>query len=197
MKKLLLNYKNWHRAKLVLFLLLSTLWLLSPFFQANAQNINSAAIRHTPPKNSQIPLPGVPIILSFDLSGISGVISRERLFVVRDGKLLDATLLEGPVEGAEQLAHNAVVHAPLVELTYWAAVTLADGSIVTSPHFTLRRSCVPNIALAPIDDPENSSIQERLTRYVQQSKDLEKDLAQYEQALELIESLVGQMKEGE
>ena len=143
-----------------------------------------------------MPAPGSVMTLSFDFSGISGVISRERLFVIRDGKLLDATLLEGPVEGAEQLAHNAVVNAPLIELTYWAAVTLTDGTIVTSPHYTLRRSCVPNIALSPIDDPENSSVQERLARYVQQSKDLEKDLAQYEQALELIETLVGQMKEG-
>ena len=156
---------------------------------------NKAAIHHAPIKSAELPDPGTPMVLSFDLSDISGVIARERLFVVRDGKLLDANLLEGPVEGSDELSHNATIHAPLVELKYWAVVTLSDGSVITSPSFTLRRSCVPNLALASIDDPENSNIQARLERYVRQSTNLERDLAQYEQAISLLESLVSQMSE--
>ncbi len=156
---------------------------------------NKAAIHHSPIKSAELPDPGTPMILSFDLSDISGVVARERLFVVRDGKLLDANLLEGPVEGSDELSHNATIHAPLVELKYWAVITMSDGAIITSPSYTLRRSCLPNLALASIDDPENSNIQDRLERYVRQSTSLERDLAQYEQAIALLESLVSQMSE--
>lgn len=152
-------------------------------------------ILHSPLKSAELPSPGTPFVLSFDLSRIEGVIARERLLVIRDGKLLDATLIEGPTEGSEELSHNATIHAPLVELKYRALITTADGKIITSPSYTLRRSCIPNLALSSIDDPAGAPLQERLARYLGQARHLEKDLAQYDEALSLLESLVGQMKE--
>ena len=146
-------------------------------------------------KSAELPSPGTPMVLSFDISAVPGVIARERLLVIRDGKLLDATLVEGPTEGSDELSHNATIHAPLVELKYRALITTSDGKVVTSPSYTLRRPCVPNLALSSIEDPPGSAIQERLARYLEQAQHLEKDLAQYEEALSLLESLVGQMKE--
>lgn len=176
---------------------LCTLALSVVFFSSvRAEAEAKSAIRHRPISSAQLPPPGSKMILSFDLSSIDGVIARERLFVVRDGKLLDASLLEGAVEGRDSLTHNAIINAPLIELKYWAVVTLADGEIITSPSFTLRRPCIPNIALSSIEDPGDTELQERLTRYIQQSHDLERDLSQYEQVIELLESLVGKMKEG-
>lgn len=164
---------------------------------ASAQPSQAKNIVHTPIKSVQLPPPGTPMVINFDLSRIDGVIARERLLVIRDGKLLDVPLVEGPVEGRDTLSHNAELHAPLVELKYQAVITLADGKTFSSPYYTLRRSCVPNISLASIDDPADSSVSERLQRYVIQSRDLERDLTQYENAISLLESLVGQMKEGQ
>lgn len=162
-----------------------------------AQKNQKPVIRHAPIKSTELPEPGTPMVLSFDLRELSGVIAKERLLVVRDGKLLDVSLKEGINPETDELGHIATIHAPLVELKYWALVTLSNGNVISSPPQTLRRSCVPNIALSTIDDPSDSTLSERLTRYVQQSRDLERDLAQYEHAIGLLESLVGQMKEGE
>ena len=167
-------------------------FLASPL---RAENSLVKQIQHTPIKSSQLPAPGTPMTISLDLSEFRGVIARERLLVVRDGKLLDVPLLEGVADGHDSLTHNGIINAPLVELKYQAVITLADGNTVSSPSYTLRRACVPNITLASIEDPADTSISERLKRYVQQSRDLEKDLSQYENAITLLESLVGQMKE--
>jgi hypothetical protein len=191
-----INSKFCHIAAKVLFVICSLFSSLA-VNTANAQKNEKAVIQHVPIKSAQLPEPGMPMTLSFNLSDLSGVISKERLMVVRDGKLMDVTLVEGAVPGTDKLGHNAVINAPLVELKYWAVITLTNGNIISSPSYTLRRSCIPNIALSPVDDPENSSLQERIARYVQQSKDLERDLSQYEIAISLLESLVGQMKEGE
>jgi hypothetical protein len=160
-----------------------------------AESSQAKEIIHTPIKSTQIPAPGTPMTIIIDLSQFRGVIARERLLVIRDGKLLDVPLLEGVAEGHDSLTHNATIHAPLVELKYQVLITLADGNTVSSPSYTLRRGCVPNIALASIDDPSDSSVSERLKRYVQQSRDLERDLTQYENAITLLESLVGEVKE--
>jgi hypothetical protein len=152
-------------------------------------------IGHTPLRSNQLPEPGTAITLSFIPDALPGVIARERLLVIRDGKMLDVPLVEGPIEGKDQLAHNAIVHAPLAELSYQALITLADGTVVTSPRYTLKRNCLPNIALATLDDPQESSVKERLERYVIQARELERELTQYDIAIGLVESLLGQMKE--
>lgn len=163
---------------------------------ASAEAKGKSGIRHVPMRSAELPPPGSPILLIFDLPPGERVIARERLLVVRDGRLLDATLIEGAAPDRDTLSHNVEINSPLVELKYQAIITYTDGEVLTSPQYTLRRPCVPNITLSSIDDPGDSSVQERLKRYVQQSRDLERDLSQYENAIELLESLVGKMKEG-
>lgn len=164
---------------------------------ALAQAKNKPGLRHTPMRSSELPPPGSSFVLSFELPPGEKVVARERLLVVRDGRLLDISLVEGVAPGRDTLSQNATVHAPLVELKYQAVITYASGEVISSPQYTLRRSCIPNIALSSIEDPSNSSVQDRLVRYIQQSRDLERDLTQYEEAIVLLESLVGKMKEGE
>lgn len=177
----------------VLFLAVA---LMLPAGDARAEKKEKPSIRHKPMRSEELPPPGAPMVMVFDLPYADRVIARERLVVIRDGKLLDATLIEGAAPGRDTLSHNVVINAPLVELKYQAVVSYADGEVLSSPQYTLRRPCIPNIALSSIEDPGDSSIQERLTRYVQQSRDLEHDLSQYEQAIELLDALVGKMKEG-
>jgi len=176
----------------VVFLISVSYVFITPVW---AENPLAKQIQHTPIKSSQLPPPGTAMTITIDLSQFRGVIARERLLVIRDGKLLDVPLLEGVAEGHDSLTHNGTIQAPLVEVKYQALITLADGSTISSPSYTLRRACVPNIALASIEDPSDSSISDRLKRYVQQSRDLERDLTQYENAIALLESLVGNMKE--
>jgi len=87
------------------------------------------------------------------------------------------------------------VYSPLAELNYYFVYYPAKGEAPqVSRRFSLRRNCLPDISLTHIINQEESAkigAQERMQALLDESKNLEKDLSNFEsivKQLELIKS---------
>jgi hypothetical protein len=140
-------------------------------------------VKHIPPRAQDIPAPGAPLKLGFQLTNTREITQLVTALVTVDGQLMSVLGSEGYLNEYDNPAFEITTIAPLAEITYQLVVRGQDGSIVTSKRYAVRRSCLPSIELTSIAIPETVQGREKLSAIIERTKGLERDLGLLEQAL--------------
>ncbi len=156
-------------------------------------NSSLIGITHVAPRPDDIPYPGQKIQVRVQLKGTKETQRQLRMLLVRDGRLLDMSSFNAELNEMDLPTYQMSFNAPLAEMTYQFLLYNPDGSVTPSTRYSVRRNCVPNVALADGEVKPEIVGDERLQRLVNESKHLEQDLAGYEQVLSLLNGLHQQL----
>lgn len=148
---------------------------------------------HKALRSADLPEPGMPIHLSIVPSDTKAMVSTGYLQAVRDGSFMQLPLVPTADQNGDELIYEAVVSAPVHELSYHFVASLNTGKVVNTPQVTARRSCRPDIGLSSGSTPANASTEERLESLLLTAKDLEGELKDYQRANTLLEQLLAQI----
>jgi hypothetical protein len=128
-------------------------WAIFMSPQGLIAETSTIGINHSPPSAAELPAPGQPIKLTFQLSGTKNFELRVRALVNRDGKFLDVPFPAGSVDLKDSPTFTTTIHAPLQSIGYQFLVYTPDGSVVSSKQYSIQRKCRPNIELTQVPDP--------------------------------------------
>ena len=142
----------------------------------------------------QLPAPGKEFKVVFSVQGSRDLSMHVKALAVRDGRLMELQPVKSYLSENDNAAYEFSFYAPLAEISYQFIVYLGDESVF-SKRFSIRRSCVPEVDLAPVqNDPEMQiTPEEKMLLELKQAKSLEKDLNNYEQALGLLREVKAEL----
>ncbi len=145
---------------------------------------------HTPPKPESLPYPGQPMTISAGLTHTRETKFPMRIVLSRDGRFMELPSKEAYLDKYDRPIYEVSLPAPIAEVTYQMFVVAGEDQVMASPRYTVRRNCIPQIALATGEVPAQVQGTERLQKLIQESRALENDLKGYEFSLELLEELI-------
>ena len=153
----------------------------------------SISISHISPKPDELPYPGQKFKIRVQLKGTKETERQLRIIFIKDGSLIDMSSFNAELNEHDVPTYEISLHAPLAEMVYQFMLYNPDGSALSSPRYSVRRNCIPNVELAQGEvKPEIVGV-ERLQKLVNEAKHLEQDLAGYEQVLNLLDGLQKQL----
>lgn len=159
--------------------------------QAQTAEPPAAAIQlaHTPPDPAQLPAPGLPITLTVRINNSKRLDLPIKAMIVRDGRLMVAPLPTPTYNTREEPVYTLQTFAPQAEINYRFVITTPEGNSLSTKSFLLRRSCLPSIEAADFESSEELQGTQRLEALIRHSKNLERDITAYQEALKLIAEL--------
>jgi hypothetical protein len=108
---------------------------------------------HQPPKQEELPNPGLPLKLLVRVNKevlVSGV--SLRAIISRDGNLFEQLDIAPEVDATDKVFFKIEIPSPLVELNYQFLFSDKAGNAVGTKRYQVQRACLPNIVF-----PLNSS----------------------------------------
>lgn len=184
------------RLTAALFILAVSVALLTLCTSAHAQATKDAKapllpvqIIHTPPKADVLPYPGQPVELRVLLANTRDFRDRLRVFTVMDGSYLEIAPTKSYLNEYDQPTYDVTLISPIGEVSYFFTLQLSDGRIVSSPKYTIRRSCLPNVEAAELIDISNLEARNQLLPLLEQSNALNNDLNSLERAISLVQEI--------
>jgi hypothetical protein len=132
----------------------------------------------------KLPAPGLPIELNAKLLNTRDFRQPLRLLLVKDQNFQEILTNPGLPDSGETPRYSISIPAPLVELSYQFLLTLADGSIVTSPRQSIRRDCVPDITPALEQIGSEISGDARFKTLIEQNKTIENEISNLQLTIE-------------
>jgi len=147
------------------------------------------AILHQPPSVKELPYPGQTLELSAKLTNTRSTEGQMLVALVKDGRNMQILARPGYLNERDQPTYEFEFPSPTTEVDYQLLLQLPDGSVVASPKYAMRRSCIPNVQLAPSEISQDAQGSERLRQLVVQMNQLGDDLRSYDKALQLLQRL--------
>jgi hypothetical protein len=144
---------------------------------------------HEPPKEEALPYPGQTMKISAGLSNTRETRHPLKAFISRDGRFMEVPAKEAYLDKFDRPIYEISFPAPVAEVSYQLFVVAGEEDVLASPRYIVRRSCIPQVALATGEVPSSVQGTERLQKLIEESRALENDLKGYEESLELIEEL--------
>lgn len=143
-----------------------------------------------------LPLPGTPFTVKVKLGNTRDTERRLRAIVVRDGRLADVPPMKAAyLDEYDQPTYELQIFSPLAELSYQFVLYNPDGTFSTTPRHTVRRQCVPFIDIEKITLEPKSQGEARLDALVKLSRGLEREVAAYDTAVKLLQSMSEKFKQ--
>jgi hypothetical protein len=152
-------------------------------------------VKHITPRAQDLPPPGAPMKLSFQLTNTREITQVATALITLDGRLMNVLAAEGYMNEYDLPTFEVATIAPLSDLAYQLVVRGQDGSIATSPRYAVQRSCLPRIDLTSVAIPESIQGRERLGEVIEKTKGLERDLGFLEQSLRTAKTLKGMLED--
>lgn len=179
-----------------LWLLITFLWL-SPA-RAQTENVLPApSIEHTVPDSASLPPPGSKVKLSAFLVDSNQFERPMRLVVSRDDRTLDVWLPAGKLDDRERALYEFNLYAPEYRFRYRFIWYSPEGVAISSPQFTLERSCrFPSKQVAPDEATlkgDALSEAEETARLFHVSEALNREISAYQEATKLLGELRGKI----
>jgi len=183
---------------LVQLLFSSILFLLPQTVVAEpSTKISTLTIAHDAPKVASLPAPGTKIRMEAFLAGSNQFERPMRLLGIRDEKLLDIWLPSGRLDRDERAIYAFDIHAPEYRLKYRFAWYSPNGESITSPEFTLERTCrFPSQQVGPdeaIYKTDAISEGAETVRLFHVSEALNREIIAYQEATKLLGELRGKI----
>lgn len=151
------------------------------------------SLSHTPANPTTLPPPGSKIKLTTFLNGSHRFEQPMRIIVNRDHKLLDIWLPTGRLNMHERPYYEAEIHAPEHHLSYRFLWYSPDGNAITSPEYTVERTCRYPLTQVPSDEAMYGSAgkgeAEETERLFHISEALSREITAYQEATRLLGEL--------
>ena len=110
------------------------------------------------------------------------------LFTI-DGQVTVVPTSKAYLNEYDNAVYELILSAPLTDFSYQFIVYEADGNVVKSKRYDVRRPCRPDITVSTVDAATITDGLERVQVLVQQSRSLDSEARRYERALELVAEL--------
>lgn len=183
--------------KLSTYLLALAFCLCGLVTQAGAedgQSGDSPVILHTPPEAGSLPSPGSQYKLLMQLQGTNDLELSVRALVVNDDRLMDVRSSKSYMDEREVATYEFNVLAPLAETSYQFVVYGNKTSPQLSERYRLTRSCLPRVKPIDIVPVEGTSAKERFLKLQSQSNSLERDLAEYDGIVNILNAFKEELR---
>lgn len=166
------------------------LLMLSPSFlhAQTSKKGQQITINHTAMKPGELPYPGAELRISVTLGNTRNSQLILKGFFVKDGKVMEQDLDYFSTDNREQLVYSTTITSPLAELNYQFVLMDKGQVLSSSPRYTLRRQCLPDVSGVALDDTgtQDLNVVERLQ--LQASK-IQDEVQNFEKALSILDEL--------
>ena len=146
-------------------------------------------IVHWPPSSEDLPYPGSPLVLGMQIANNDMKDKRVRLLAVVDGRLIDLTLIRIETDPHDRINYLTSVYAPIAEMSYRWLVYEADGKVIVSDRYVVKRTCVPRLSFAELHLDPKLSIPEKIEALVDQLYGMDNEIRTYEEILKTLDIL--------
>jgi len=147
------------------------------------------SVMHTAPDGRSLPATANWVVISVELTNTVATDLKVRLVGSRDGKFIDIAFPQGALNKADHPTYEIEIPAPAAALTYQFIVHQPNGELVTSKRFAVERPCIQNFKVEVAGDVSDAPFRKKVTELVAKAKILERDRANYEGALKILEDL--------
>jgi hypothetical protein len=152
-------------------------------------------IVHRAIAGSDLPDPGVPMIIKFQLSNTKELERTVRALVVKDGRLIEVPLLKSYLNEKDHPTYEFQLDAPLAELDYQFVAYDGQGGAIQSDRYAIKRDCLPNVTITDLSIDPNTTPDEQLKLLFDRSVKLSDEIEQYEHAVKNLTELQKLLKE--
>ena len=176
----------------VLLVLLAVLHAPGAFGQAKKPGGDAAltmSVLNQPPDPKDLPLPGQPVEVVFQLLDAWDVIKGVRILAVVDGRLMEIPIKNSYLNKHDQPEYIVQIPAPLSQLSYQILVPDGNGDYSWSRRFFVRRSCLPVTDLIDLDADWRVNGQGLVRACSERASALERELFAFERSLDLVREL--------
>lgn len=148
-----------------------------------------AVISHIPPKPSSLPAPGNQMELTITLKNTKDSERKLQAMIVKDGQLQNLVIPSGKFNVSDEPSYTFSFAAPLGELIYQFILYNPDGTFTISEKYSIRRSCIPDVTLAPDQIPDEIQGDKKILELIAQSQSLDRDIENFERVMKLLQEL--------
>jgi hypothetical protein len=164
--------------------------ILSRAPAAEAQDTRPAVqIVHRPPDLKNLPASAPWLQIVVELRNTKDVALKIRLVGSRDGRLVDITLPKGTLNTQDLPEYRVELPAPLAAMSYQFVLHQADGALVTSQRFAIRRTCVQNYRIEVAEDGGDVEFKRTVGDLISKAKSLERETLQLDASVKVLEEL--------
>lgn len=146
-------------------------------------------VLHLAPDGKSIPTTANWMTLSVELKNTRSIDLKVRLVGSRDGRFMDVTLPRGALNSDDRPTYQMEIPAPAAAMSYQFIVHQPDGTLATSRRFSIQRPCVQNYRVDVTGSDTDAAFRKQVGDLVSRAKVLERDRANYDAALKIIEEL--------
>jgi hypothetical protein len=159
---------------------------------AQAQSPTAAKqleIGHKVPSAKSLPSAAIMMPLVVELKGTKSIDQKIRLVGSRDGKLIDIVFPRGTLNVADVPTYKLDIPAPIAMLSYQFVIHQPDGTLTSTPQFTLKRSCIQTFKVDVADTQKDSSFKRDVATLVAKARTLEQETSNLDTALRLLDEI--------
>ncbi len=146
-------------------------------------------VLHKAPDGKSLPTTANWMLLSVELTNTVSTDLKVRLVGSRDGRFMDVVFPSGALNAADRPTYQVEIPAPAATMSYQFIVHQPDGRLVSSRRFIIERPCIQNFKVEVTGSDSDSSFRKDVSQLVAKAKILERDRANYEAALKILEEL--------
>jgi len=154
-----------------------------------AESSNSIELYHRVPDIKNLPAPATMMPIAVEVRNTKKTDLKIRLVASRDGKMIDLAMPQGVLNVQDVPVYQVELPAPLAYMTYQFVAQTEDGTLVTTRRFILRRNCIQKFQVNVPDTVGDAEFRKNIADLVGKARSLERDTANYETALKLIDGL--------
>jgi hypothetical protein len=144
---------------------------------------------HRPPDLKNLPAAAAWLPLVLELRNTKDVALKIRLVGSRDGRFVDITLPKGTLNTQDHPEYRLELPAPLAAMSYQFVVHQADGALITSQRFAIRRACVQNYRIEVAEGGGDVEFKKTVGELISKAKSLERETLQLDASVKVLEEL--------
>jgi hypothetical protein len=160
--------------------------------RADAQSATAAKqleVAHKVPSPKSLPSAAAMMQLVIEVKGTKSIDQKIRLVGARDGKLIDIVFPRGTLNMADVPTYKLEVPAPIAMLNYQFVVHQPDGTLTSTPQFTLKRPCIQTFKVDVAETQRDSSFKREVATLVAKARTLEQETNNLDTALRLLDDI--------
>lgn len=146
-------------------------------------------ILHSPLKSNDIPPVGSLMRIQFTLTNTVDIESKIRLVGSKDGRFIDLAFPQGALNSGDRPVFSVEIPSPVAVMTYQFILHQKDGSLSTTPKYTVKRDCIQNFQVDVPDDGSTTTFRREMASLVAKAHSLDRDNKSLESSLKLVEQM--------
>lgn len=144
---------------------------------------------HKVPNAKSLPSAAAMMPLIIELKGTKSIDQKVRLVGSRDGKLIDIVFPRGTLNMADVPTYKLDLPAPIALLSYQFVIHQPDGTLTSTPQFTLKRPCIQTFKVDVPENQRDASFKRDVATLVAKSRTLEQETNNLDTALRLLDEI--------